>query len=76
MGGEACGGIDGQAAVDEVPRGKGDAAPVFGGREGVIGNKDGLHFFKVGVPVERGVAAEEEVRDYANGPDIAVRGKG
>jgi len=30
-----------------------------------------LHFFEVGVAVERGVAAEEEVSYYADGPDVA-----
>jgi hypothetical protein len=32
-----------------------------------------LHFFEVGVAVEGRVAAEHEVGDYANGPDVAMR---
>ena len=64
--------VDGQAAADEVARGEGHAAPVFEGREGVVGYKDGLHFFEVGVAVEGRVAAEKEVRYYADGPDVAV----
>ena len=31
-----------------------------------------MHFFEVGVPVEGGVAAQEEVGDYAYGPDVAA----
>lgn len=64
--------VDGQAAFDEVAGREGDAAPVFEGGEGVVGDEDGLHFFEVGVPVEGGVAAEEEVGDDAYGPDVAV----
>ena len=65
-------GIDGQTATDEVPSGVGDIAPVFDGCEGVVGGEDGLHFFEIAVPVERCVAAEEEVGYYADGPDVAV----
>lgn len=43
--GHARGGVDGQAALDELARGEGDAAPVFEGGEGVVGDEDGLHFF-------------------------------
>lgn len=64
-------GIDGEAAFDEVAGGEGDAAPVFEGGEGVVGDEDGLHFFEVGVPVEGGVAAKEEVCYHADGPDVA-----
>lgn len=64
--------VNGQAAADEVARREGDAAPVFEGREGVVGDEDGLHFFQVRVPVEGRVAAEEEVGYYADGPDVAV----
>lgn len=67
-------GIDGEAAFDELARGEGDAAPVFERGEGVVGDEDGLHLFEVGVPVEGGVAAEEEVGYYADGPDVAVKG--
>lgn len=47
---------------------------VFEGGEAVVGDEDGLHFFEVGVPVEGGVAAEEEVGYYAYGPDVAGGG--
>ena len=72
VGGHAGVRVDGQAAFDEVAGREGDAAPVFEGGEGVVGDEDGLHFFEVGVPVEGGVAAEEEVGDDAYGPDVAV----
>lgn len=71
VGGHAGVRVDGQAAFDEVAGGQGDAAPVFERGEGVIGDEDGLHFFEVGVPVEGGVAAEEEVGYHAYGPDVA-----
>lgn len=71
VGGHAVGGVDGEATLDEVSSGVGDAAPVFDGGEGVVGDEDGLHFFEVAVAVEGGVAAEEEVGDYADGPDVA-----
>lgn len=71
VGGHADGGVDGQAFLDEVAGGEGDAAPVFERGEGEVGDEDGLHFFEVGVPVEGGVAAEEEVGYYAYGPDVA-----
>lgn len=71
VGGHAGGGVDGEAALDEVPGGVGDAAPVFDRGEGVVGDEDGLHFFEVTVAVEGGVAAEEEVGDDADGPDVA-----
>lgn len=63
--------VDGEAFLNEVAGGEGDAAPVFERGEGVVGDEDGLHFFEVGVPVEGRVAAEEEVGDYADGPDVA-----
>ena len=72
MRGHAFRGVDGEAAFYEFPRGEGDGAPVFEGGEGVVGYEDGLHFFEVGVAVEGGVAAEEEVGYYADGPDVAV----
>jgi hypothetical protein len=31
-----------------------------------------LHFFEVGVAIEGSVAAEHEVGNYADGPDVAV----
>ena len=71
VGGHAGVRVDGQAAFDEVAGGEGDAAPVFERGEGVVGDEDGLHFFEVGVPVEGGVAAEEEVGYHAYGPDVA-----
>lgn len=67
-------GVDGEAALDEFARGEGDAAPVFQGREGVVGDEDGLHFFQVGVPVEGGVAAEEEVCDDTDRPYVSTMG--
>jgi len=57
MCGQTLGGIDGQAAVDEVAGGLGDGSPVFDGGEGVVGVEDGLHFFEVGVAVKGGVTA-------------------
>lgn len=69
--GHAGRGVDGQAALDELPGRERDAAPVFERGEGVVGYEDGLHFFEVGVPVEGRVAAEEEVGYYADGPDVA-----
>ena len=63
-------GVDGETAFDEFAGGEGDGAPVFEGREGVVGYEDGLHFFEVRVPVKGGVAAEEEVGYYADGPDV------
>lgn len=75
VGGHACVWIDGKAAPDEVSGGLGDVAPVFDWGEGVVGGEDGLHFFQVGVAVERCVAAEEEVGYYADRPDVAVTGR-
>ena len=72
VGGHARGGVDGQAALDEVARRERDAAPVLERREGVVGHQDGLHLFQVRVPVEGRVAAQEEVGDDADGPDVAV----
>lgn len=69
-------GVDGQAALDKLTGRKRDAAPVFEGSEAVIGDKDGLHFFKVRVSIERGVSAEKEVGDDADRPDIAKRQAG
>lgn len=63
--------VDGQAALDEVACGQRDAAPVLERGEGVVGHEDGLHLLEVGVPVEGRVAAEEEVGDHADGPDVA-----
>jgi hypothetical protein len=63
--------VDGEAAADEFARREGHAAPVFEGCEGVVGHEDGLHLFEVGVTVEGRVAAEEEVGDDADGPDVA-----
>ncbi len=65
-------GVDGEAAFDEVAGGEGNAAPVFEGREGVVCDEDCLHFFEVGVPVEGGVTAEEEVGYYSDGPDVTI----
>ena len=66
--------VDGETATDEVACGFGDVAPVLDWCEGVVGGEDGLHFFEVGVSVEGRVAAEEEVCDYADGPDVAMGG--
>lgn len=76
VGGHAVGWVDGETALYEVSCGVGDAAPVFDGGEGVVGDEDGLHFFKVAVAVEGGVTAEEEIGYYADGPDVAVGEKG
>ena len=74
MRGHAFCGVDGKAAFYEFAGGEGDGAPVFEGGEAVVGDEDGLHFFEVGVSVEGGVAAEEEVGYYADGPDVAGEG--
>jgi len=71
----AGGGVDGETAADEFAGGEGDAAPVFEGCEGVIGDEDGLHFFEVGVAVEGSITAKEEVGDDADCPDIARMGQ-
>lgn len=57
VGGHALLRIDCETAVDEVAGLLRDTAPVFEGCEGVVGGEDGLHFFQVGVAVERGVPA-------------------
>ena len=72
MGGHASGGVDGQAALNEVAGVEGDAAPVFEGREGVVRYQDSLHLFEVRVPVERGIATQEEIGDDADCPYIAL----
>lgn len=63
--------VDCQALLDEVSSGQANVAPVFDGSERVVGLQDCLHFFKIGVAVERGVAAQEEVGDDAYGPYIS-----
>lgn len=73
MGCHARVGVDGEAAFDKFARREGHATPVFEGSEGVVGHEDSLHFFEVGVSVERRVAAEKEVSYDTNGPNIAVR---
>lgn len=65
--------VDGQAALDEGSSRQRNTAPVLERCEGVVGDEDGLHFFEVAVSVEGRVAAEEEVGDDADGPNIAVR---
>lgn len=63
--------VDGETSLDELSCGQGHAPPVFERGEGVVGDEDGLHLFKVAVTVEGGVAAEKEVGYYAYGPDIS-----
>ena len=63
--------VDCQTAFNKLTCGEGDRTPVFERSEGVVGDQDGLHFFKIGVPVERGVAAEEKVGYHANCPDVS-----
>jgi hypothetical protein len=48
----------------------GDAAPVFYRRETVVCHENSLHFFEVGVPIEGRVAAEKEVGDDADSPEV------
>ena len=64
-------GVDCQTAFNKFTRGEGDRTPVFEGSKGVVGDQDGLHFFKIGVSVEGGIAAEEEVGYYADCPDVS-----
>lgn len=71
VGGHALLRVDCKTAADEIAGFLGYTAPVFEWREGVVGGEDGLHFFQVGVAVERGVPAEKEIGDHANGPDVA-----
>jgi hypothetical protein len=66
--------VDGQTALDKGSGRQRDAAPVFEGCEGVVGDENGLHLFEVAVSVEGRVAAEEEVSDDADGPNIAGKG--
>ena len=70
VGGDALLRVDGQAAADEVLGLGGDAAPVLDGGEAVVGAEDGLHLLEVGVAVEGGVAAQQEVGDDADGPQV------
>lgn len=72
VGGHACFGIDGQTPFDEIPGMLRDTAPIFDRGKRVVSCKDGLHLFQVGVTVKGGVAAEQEVGDDADGPDIPV----
>lgn len=70
VGGDALVLVNGEAAPDKVLCGRGDAAPVLDRGEAVVGVEDGLHLLEVGVAVEGGVAAEQEVGDDANGPEV------
>jgi len=70
--GDALFGVDGQAAVDELAGRLRDAAPVLLRGVRVVGRQDGLHLLQVGLAVEGGVAAEEEVGDDADGPDVSA----
>jgi hypothetical protein len=72
VGGHAGGGVNGEAATDELACFEGDAPPIFERREGVVGDEDGLHLLEVGVAVEGSVAAEEEVGYDADGPYVAA----
>lgn len=65
--------IDGETAADELAGSQRDTAPVFKGGEGVVGNQDSLHFFKVRVTIKGRVTAEKEVGDDANSPDVTVQ---
>lgn len=65
--------ISGKTAADELAGRVGDTAPVFYWCEGVVCYEDCLHFFEVGVAVEWGVAAEEEVGYHAYRPDVTIR---
>jgi hypothetical protein len=73
VGGHARRWIDGQTAADELAGSQRDAAPVFKGSEGVVGNQDSLHFFKVRVTIKGRVAAKKEVGDDANSPYVTVQ---
>jgi len=72
VGGHALFGVNGQALFDEVTSHMRDIPPIFDRCERVVGLQDGLHLFQVGIPIEGGVAAKEEVSDDADGPDIAT----
>ena len=72
MGCHALLGVDGEAALDKFACGERDGAPVFERREGVVSDKDGLHFFEVGVAVEGRVAAEQEVGYHTYCPRVAI----
>lgn len=62
--------VDGQAALDELAGLHADAAPVLERGEAVVRDEDGLHFLQVAVAVEGRVAAQQEVGDDADGPDV------
>ena len=64
--------VDGQAAPNEVARRLRYATPVLLGREVIVGRQNGLHLLVVGVAIEGRVAAEQEVGDDANCPDVAI----
>ena len=72
VGGHSALGVNSKAAFDELASSIRYVAPVFKGSEGVICNENGLHFLKVGVPVEGGIAAEKEVGYDTDGPDITT----
>lgn len=64
--------IDCQAATNEFTSSEGNAAPVFEGSKRVVGDEDSLHLLKVRVAIEGCVAAEKEVSDDADSPDVAA----
>lgn len=64
--------VDGETAFDKFAGRLRHPAPVFKRGKGIVGDEDGLHFFEVGVPVERRVTAKEKVRYHADSPDIAA----
>jgi hypothetical protein len=64
--------IDGEAALDEIAGGVGDGVPAFHWGKGVVRNEGSVDLFKVGIALERCVAAENEEGYRAYGPDIAV----
>lgn len=71
VGSHAFGRVDGEATLNELSCGEGDATPIFERRKRVVSDEDGLHFLEVGVAVEGSVATEEEVCYDPYGPNIA-----
>lgn len=72
VGGHALFRVNGQALFDEVTSHMRDIPPIFDRCERIVGLQDGLHLFQVRISIEGGVAAEEEVSDDADGPDVAM----
>jgi hypothetical protein len=63
--------IDRQTLTYKVSSCLRNAPPTFFGNKVIVRRKRCLNFFDKSLSVERIIATEDEVRYYANGPDIA-----